>query len=42
MGGPSAEFDVETSIGGVADTIAKRAGTPGLAYLDHAGRIVPW
>jgi NAD(P)-dependent dehydrogenase (short-subunit alcohol dehydrogenase family) len=42
MGGPAAEFDVETSIGGVADTIAKRAGTPGLAYLDHAGRIVPW
>jgi NAD(P)-dependent dehydrogenase (short-subunit alcohol dehydrogenase family) len=42
MGGPSATFDVETSVRGVADTIAARAGTPGLAYLDHAGRIVPW
>jgi NAD(P)-dependent dehydrogenase (short-subunit alcohol dehydrogenase family) len=42
MGGPSATFDIETSIRGVADTIAARAGMPGLAYLDHAGRIVPW
>jgi len=42
MGGPSATFDVETSVRGVADTIAARAGTPGLAYLDHAGCIVPW
>jgi len=42
MGGPAAALDVETSIRGVADTIAARAGQPGLAYLDHAGRIVPW
>jgi NAD(P)-dependent dehydrogenase (short-subunit alcohol dehydrogenase family) len=42
MGGPSAELDVETSIGGVADAIAARAGQPGLAYLDRTGRVVPW
>jgi NAD(P)-dependent dehydrogenase (short-subunit alcohol dehydrogenase family) len=42
MGGPAADLDVESSIRGVADTIAARAGQAGVAYLDHAGRTVPW
>jgi NAD(P)-dependent dehydrogenase (short-subunit alcohol dehydrogenase family) len=42
MGGPSANLDVETSISGVADTIAAHAGKPGVAYVDYAGRTVPW
>lgn len=42
MGGPNASLDVETSVRGLADVIAGRAGMGGHAYLDHAGATVPW
>jgi NAD(P)-dependent dehydrogenase (short-subunit alcohol dehydrogenase family) len=42
MGGPSAALDVETSVRGVADMIASRAGGPGLSYLDYQGRTIRW
>ena len=42
MGGPSAELDIETSITGIADTIAAHAGKTGMAFVDYAGRTVPW
>jgi NAD(P)-dependent dehydrogenase (short-subunit alcohol dehydrogenase family) len=42
MGGRSAPLDVATSTRGIADTIALRAGKPGLQYLDYQGQIVRW
>ena len=41
MGGPQAPLDVETSVRGIADTIAGARG-PGARYLDYQGRTVPW
>ncbi len=42
MGGPSATFDVETSVRGVADMIAARAGTGGCLYVSHQNQTIPW
>lgn len=43
MGGPSATVDVETSVRGMADVIAREAGKGGeLRYLDWRGEELPW
>ncbi len=42
MGGPNATLDAETSITGVADTLAAQFGRPGLRYLDYQGETVRW
>ncbi len=42
MGGPQATLDVETSVKGMADTLAARAGHAGARYLDYRGETVPW
>lgn len=42
MGGPSAPLDIETSVRGVADTIAARWGQGGVAFVDYRNQIIPW
>lgn len=42
LGGPHAELSVEESIPGVAETIERHRGKPGLQFLDHQGHVVPW
>ena len=42
MGGPDAPLDVQTSMRGVADTIAAQQGKPGVRFLDHTGKTVAW
>lgn len=42
MGGPGASLDIATSVRGMADVIASRAGQGGHAYLDYKGNVVPW
>lgn len=42
MGGAQAPLDVETSVRGLADTIAARAGTGGVAFVDYRNRTIPW
>jgi NAD(P)-dependent dehydrogenase (short-subunit alcohol dehydrogenase family) len=42
MGGPNALLDIETSVTGMADTIAARRGRPSAAYVDYQGNDVPW
>ena len=42
MGGPQANLDAETSIGGVVEALAAHAGKPGIRYLDHQGKTVRW
>jgi NAD(P)-dependent dehydrogenase (short-subunit alcohol dehydrogenase family) len=42
MGGPTAPLDIETSVKGVADTIGKRWGAGGQAFVDYRNVIIPW
>ncbi|MBD0742603.1 SDR family NAD(P)-dependent oxidoreductase [Streptomyces sp. CBMA152] len=42
LGGPHAELSVEESIPGVAETIERHRGKPGLQFLDYQGHVVPW
>lgn len=42
MGGPHAHLDIDTSIRGVADTLAALSGRPGLRYVDYTGKTVRW
>lgn len=42
MGGPSAPLDIETSVRGVADTIAARWGQGSQAFVDYRNQIIPW
>ena len=42
MGGPSATLDVATSVKGIADTLAARQGTGGVAYVSYLNKVVPW
>ncbi|MGX1976371.1 SDR family NAD(P)-dependent oxidoreductase [Streptomyces kronopolitis] len=42
LGGPDAELSVEESIPGVAATIERHRGKPGLHFLDYQGQVVPW
>jgi NAD(P)-dependent dehydrogenase (short-subunit alcohol dehydrogenase family) len=42
MGGPNAVLDVETSVLGMADTIAAREGTGGVSYVNYLNEVLPW
>ncbi|MEU8685918.1 SDR family NAD(P)-dependent oxidoreductase [Streptomyces sp. NPDC048611] len=42
LGGPYADLSVEESIPGVAETIERHRGEPGLQFLDYQGKVVPW
>jgi len=42
MGGPTAPLDIDTSVRGVADTIAARWGSGGTAFVDYRNQIIPW
>eukprot|EP01037_Dinobryon_pediforme_P005477 gene5477-5533_t len=42
MGGPNAHLDIETSVRGMADTIAARMGSPGSAYVNYLNQDLPW
>jgi hypothetical protein len=42
MGGPSAPLDIATSVRGLADVLAKRAGQGGQAFVDYRNEIIPW
>jgi NAD(P)-dependent dehydrogenase (short-subunit alcohol dehydrogenase family) len=42
MGGPDALVEVKDSTAGLADTIAKHAGQPGLVFVDYQDNVIPW
>lgn len=42
IGGPTATLSVTESIAGVVDTLDGRDGSPGIAFLDHNGKVLPW
>ncbi|GAB2915720.1 SDR family oxidoreductase [Rhodococcus aerolatus] len=42
LGGPDARFGVDESVSGVVRTLDGLVGRPGLHYVDHQGRTVPW
>ena len=42
MGGPNAVLDVETSVRGIADMLAARAGQGGVAYVNYQNETVAW
>jgi NAD(P)-dependent dehydrogenase (short-subunit alcohol dehydrogenase family) len=42
MGGPDALVEVKDSTAGLADTIAKHAGQPGLVFVDYQDNTIPW
>ncbi len=42
MGGAEATLGIEDSIPRVADVLARRAGKPGLVYLNYKGETVRW
>ncbi|WP_030247257.1 SDR family oxidoreductase [Streptomyces sp. NRRL S-350] len=42
LGGPEAELSVEESVPGVVETMERHRGEPGLRFLDHQGKDVPW
>jgi len=42
MGGSAAPLDVDTSVAGIADAIAARAGQPGLHFVDYTNAELPW
>jgi NAD(P)-dependent dehydrogenase (short-subunit alcohol dehydrogenase family) len=42
LGGPHALLSIDESIPGVADTIERHSGEPGLQFLDYRGQVVPW
>lgn len=42
MGGPTAPLDIDTSVKGVSDVIAKRWGSGGTAFVDYRNEIIPW
>jgi NAD(P)-dependent dehydrogenase (short-subunit alcohol dehydrogenase family) len=42
MGGPGADIDVATSAKGLADVVEHALGAHHEAYLDYAGRELPW
>lgn len=42
LGGDDAVLGIEDSIPGVADTLERHAGEPGLQFLDYRDEVVPW
>jgi len=42
MGGAEAPLDIDTSIPGVVDTLERRSGSGGLAYVNYRNEVLPW
>jgi NAD(P)-dependent dehydrogenase (short-subunit alcohol dehydrogenase family) len=42
MGGPDALVEIKDSSAGLADTISRHAGQPGLVFVDYQGSTIPW
>lgn len=42
MGGADAPLDIDTSIPGVVDTLERRSGSGGLAYVNYRDEVLPW
>jgi NAD(P)-dependent dehydrogenase (short-subunit alcohol dehydrogenase family) len=42
MGGPGAPLDVATSVRGIADTIGKRQGNGGVAFVGYDNKEIAW
>jgi NAD(P)-dependent dehydrogenase (short-subunit alcohol dehydrogenase family) len=42
LGGPDALLSVDQSIPGVAATIERHSGEPGLQFLNYQGNVVAW
>ena len=42
MGGASAPLDIATSVRGMADTIAKRTGKGGVAFVGYDNKDIAW
>ena len=42
MGGPQAPLDIETSVRGIADTLAARRGSGVHVFVDYQNREIPW
>jgi NAD(P)-dependent dehydrogenase (short-subunit alcohol dehydrogenase family) len=42
MGGPDAQVEIKDSTAGLADTIAKHAGQPGLVFVDYQDNPIAW
>jgi NAD(P)-dependent dehydrogenase (short-subunit alcohol dehydrogenase family) len=42
LGGPNAPFTVEEAVPQIVDVLIAKRGSPGLEFLDRAGRTVPW
>jgi NAD(P)-dependent dehydrogenase (short-subunit alcohol dehydrogenase family) len=42
MGGPDAPVEIKDSTAGLADTIARHAGQPGLAFVDYQDETIAW
>jgi NAD(P)-dependent dehydrogenase (short-subunit alcohol dehydrogenase family) len=42
MGGPTAPLDIATSVTGVADMLAARAGSGGAAFVDYRNQGIAW
>ncbi|WP_164156059.1 SDR family NAD(P)-dependent oxidoreductase [Sandarakinorhabdus rubra] len=42
MGGQQAPVEIPDSCRGMADVLARAAGTPGQFYLDYEGKTLPW
>jgi NAD(P)-dependent dehydrogenase (short-subunit alcohol dehydrogenase family) len=42
MGGPDAQVEIKDSTAGLADTIAKHAGQPGLVFVDYQDKPIAW
>ncbi len=42
MGGAGADLDVPTSVRGIADTIAAREGSGGVAFVNYQNSDMPW
>lgn len=42
MGGAQAPLDIETSVRGLADVMAREAGSLRHAFIDYAGAEIPW
>lgn len=42
LGGPDAPLTIEETIPRLVDVLLSKQDRPGLEYLDHRGRVVPW
>ncbi|ROQ64395.1 NAD(P)-dependent dehydrogenase (short-subunit alcohol dehydrogenase family) [Rathayibacter sp. PhB152] len=42
LGGDDAPFTIEENVPKVVDVLVGRLGTPGIAYRDFRGEVVPW